>query len=538
MVTSSAGKLCRPLPNVLLIVTDDQRADTVVGSAAENPIAQLAMPQTRKWFRDGAPGAPGGTEFPNGFVTTPWCCPSRASIFSGQYAHNHNVRTLDPVELDGYAPKLQFSIQRYLRDWWGYRTALFGKFLNSWTFRFDPRVATPPETYFDEYEMINGAYKSGGITFPRPCAGPPMTSHSCIVKKDANGDLAVFEQEQYTTHRFADSAKQFIEAQDAANDGQPWFMQVSPWAPHEEGETWGPNAWSKMTNGSLHAGKPIPALSPGPGHNEPDRWDKPGWVRGDGDTNLGWSDAKSIFEKEIDGTTYPGLREQQLRALGDVDDMVEQIFDTLEAKGEADNTIAFFISDNGYMWREHSPDPIGIPNECYTDIAATPPQDQVACGLSNKARPYREAINVPFFVRWPNSPWTLPAVDSRLVANVDLAPTVLDAVGGLDLPLEQPMDGRSLFRSGQRARLLVEGWGAGLPDWASVVEPTKQYIFTDSDADPDTNDPQWQELYDYPGDGQNLNLFGTDGTPNGGEPMRPPAGLLDAWRQCVGSACP
>src|SRR5207249_3940240 len=71
-------------PNVLFIVTDDQR---LAGTMAY-------MPKTMRWFKSGAPlsGIAGGTEFGNGFVTTPLCCPSRASILTGQYAHNHGAK--------------------------------------------------------------------------------------------------------------------------------------------------------------------------------------------------------------------------------------------------------------------------------------------------------------------------------------------------------------------------------------------------------------------------------------------------------------
>jgi arylsulfatase A-like enzyme len=552
------GNECKPLPNVLFIVTDDQRADTVVGNAASNPVAEFAMPKTRDWFRDGDPSIADGTEFPNGFATTPWCCPARASIFTGQYAHNTGVRTLNAAELPVYAPKLQYSVQRYLKDWWGYRTAMFGKFLNHWTISYDPRYpdTMPPETYFDEYQMYNAGYRSGGVTFPRECAGrqsqPPVnqnTSSTCIFKKDESGVSAV-EQGMYTTHYWADEAKKFIERREAGDDRQPWFMYVAPWAPHEEGARRNTGAWSKMTDGSnyypTHPRGPIPAFTPTPAHHEgPDRIGKPPWVRGNGGPTDGYGEDRTIFEKTIGGTTYPGLREQQIRALGDVDDMVDLIFDTLVAKGEADNTIAFFISDNGYMWREHSPSTSGTPNECYSNIYTTDPtvlppsNTKIACGISSKAKPYRESIQVPLFMRWPAGP-AMPLVDSRLTANVDLAPTVLDAVGGLDL-LSQPMDGRSLLRSGQRDKILTEGFNQpqGVNNWASMVEPNgDQYIFLDSDADPDSDDPTWEELYTLLGtDGQKTNRYGSDGVPNGTEPPRRwSATDLTNWRNCAGSA--
>jgi len=79
---ASAGGEGRP--NVLIIITDDQRVESM------GP-----MRRTRFWFRQG------GTEFGNAFVTTPLCCPSRASVFTGRYSHNHMVKTnADALELD------------------------------------------------------------------------------------------------------------------------------------------------------------------------------------------------------------------------------------------------------------------------------------------------------------------------------------------------------------------------------------------------------------------------------------------------------
>ena len=111
-------------PNVLLVITDDQRYD-----------GMEVMPRTERAFGER------GTAFTNAYVTTPLCCPSRASIFTGQYAHNHGVwDNHDPSELD-QSTTWPLALHRA-----GYTTAIFGKYLNRW-----PQGAVPEG--FDEAKI-------------------------------------------------------------------------------------------------------------------------------------------------------------------------------------------------------------------------------------------------------------------------------------------------------------------------------------------------------------------------------------------------
>jgi arylsulfatase A-like enzyme len=116
-------------PNILVIVTDDQRNGTM-----------RWMPQTRRLL------ARQGRTYSQGYVTTPLCCPSRASIFSGQYIHNHGIEgNADPGFIDDFDHERTWPAA--LRDA-GYRTGLAGKYLNHW-----PRDERPPS--FDLYSWAD-----------------------------------------------------------------------------------------------------------------------------------------------------------------------------------------------------------------------------------------------------------------------------------------------------------------------------------------------------------------------------------------------
>src|SRR4051812_43429423 len=138
LLVSQGARAAGPTqPNILFIVTDDQReaADTL-----------SVMPHTTTWFKDG------GTNYPQAVATTPLCCPSRSSIFSGRYVHNTGVKTnKTPYDFDA-----RYSTQRSLRGA-GYEPALFGKYLNEWDL-----LRTPP--YWDKFSACDCGFKSGWRT--------------------------------------------------------------------------------------------------------------------------------------------------------------------------------------------------------------------------------------------------------------------------------------------------------------------------------------------------------------------------------------
>ncbi len=141
------------------------------------------------------------------------------------------------------------------------------------------------------------------------------------------------------------------------------------------------------------------------------------------------------------------LRAQQLRSLRSVDDLVDRTFDTLEALDER-NTLAFYLSDNGFLWYEHR--------------------------LSEKRFPYNESVRIPLMMRWPGRV-AEGSLNHDIVANIDVAPTIYDAAG----LIEPHTDGRSLLRPVSRQHILLEYWnegGAGVPTWSALWTPSWEYV--------------------------------------------------------------
>lgn len=354
-----------PPPNVLVIMTDDQRAGDTLD----------VMPATREWFGEG------GTWFPRAVATTPLCCPSRATIFTGQYAHNHTVRQ------NFQSPGLNHghTVQRYLKDE-GYRTAYFGKFFNFWRLSRDPPL-------FDDWAIHKGGFYGS------------MFNDRGIRRR----------VKQYSTDFIVRRALQFLRRSEGSDD-RPWLMFVAPFAPHlpARAET-------------AYVGAPVPPWDANPAVHEVDRSDKPPFMLS----------SESSFEPIED------IRARQLRTLFSVDDLVVDLARELRVLDEEQRTLAFFVSDNGYMWGEH--------------------------GYKGKSVPYPASIGIPFYVRWPGR-IEEGGTDLRVAANVDIVPTILDAAGVATGPGQ--VDGRSLLHAWNRDRILTESW---FPPWASIRAETYQY---------------------------------------------------------------
>jgi arylsulfatase A-like enzyme len=305
----------RNRPNVLLIVTDDQRKGTM-----------SALPVTRRWFKRG------GVTYTNAWAPTPLCCPARATIMTGRYAHNHGVRSNEEGQVDNLDHK---TTLQYLLGGAGYRTGIFGKFLNGWNYSL-----VPP--YFDDF-ALSWSYRYYGAPW------------------NINGTQRVVRT--YATDFLSARVAHFLRDTEA-NDSRPWFAYVATRAPH-----------SPSTPEQGYRFAPVRPWSGNPAVFEQDRTDKPPHVQAE---HAGFLRAARV-------------RKRQLRSLMSVDDLVGRVFRTLKRMEERRSTLAVFVSDNGVQWAEHG---IGGKGSAYTGSIKIPMYARWPGHLVSRARDGRITTQV------------------------------------------------------------------------------------------------------------------------------------------------
>jgi N-acetylglucosamine-6-sulfatase len=281
-----------PQPNIVFILADDMRYDDL-----------KYMPKTQSLL-----GSRGMT-FSKAYVAKPLCCPSRASILTGMYPHNHKVWFNGSGAQAGWGA---FKAAGHERDSLatrlsagGYRMGLFGKYFPNYDGSsvppgWDDWFGAYGGDYYDWSANDNGTQRRFG---------------------SAAGD--------YRTDVISSEAQGFIDASVAQQ--KPFFAYVAVSAPHYP-ITPAPR--------HLHAHDGLKAPRP-PSFNEADVSDKPPSIR-----SLSKLSASQIAQ--IDARQEN--RAETLRAL---DDLVEAVVTKLESAGVLNNTYVFFTSDNGFEMGEH-----------------------------------------------------------------------------------------------------------------------------------------------------------------------------------------
>lgn len=282
--------------NIVVILTDDQSFDTLPSEPPAMPWLQSQIQdQEGNWLT-----------FPNAFIETPLCCPSRATILSGRYSRTTNVRTNE----DGHRFDETQTIATWLHDG-GYFTGMIGKYLNLYPFGRGPYI--PPG--WDRW-----------VAKRNTAASTTYSNYGFVDQGIAlqTSDAAA----TYATDLLAGRALDFLRT---APDDRPFLLYFAPSAPHPP---WTP----PPRYAGAFSGEPVP-VSPGVG--ERNLSDKPAWVRG-----LRPVDAAARARFLAD-------RRLESEALLAVDDAVKRIVDQLAADGELDRTVIFFLTDNGFSFGAH-----------------------------------------------------------------------------------------------------------------------------------------------------------------------------------------
>ncbi len=431
-------------PNILFILSDDQRWDTTDTTHGLN--GTEVMPRTRAELADS------GVEFPEAFMTTPLCCPSRSSILTGEVSHRTGVYKNGGN--NGGAD--DFDDSSTIATWLqgaGYRTALLGKYLNGynglWTTGNPPYV---PPGWTDWHGMKNVAYFDYKIVEPDGMGGYVENSYDSA-------------ETDYSTDVLREKAKAFISS--AVGAGDPFFLYLAFKAPHL------PQVPAPRHDGMFQNVAPWRP----PSYNEADVSDKPSWLQA---------------QPLQDSAQLDQIRQSQLEMLQAVDEAIGGnpaygivgIMEHLRNLGIADNTFILYFSDNGWLWGEHR--------------------------LRAKNQPYEESIRAPMFVRYPKLA-PLPRIESRFALNIDFAPTFAELVG-VGVPIFE--DGSSLMhvidgtQSAWRTDFLAEAWPGSHP-WALVREG--QWKYTEIPVTPgDPNTTFEKELYDLLNDPYELTNVASD----------------------------
>lgn len=361
-------------PNVLLITTDDQ-AD----------IEMRSMPRTRRLL------ARAGADFVNAISPHPLCCPARAEIMTGEFAHNNGVKH-NTGPYGGYrryatangGSNLRENIGIWMRRA-GYTTGFTGKMLNGYS-----TSSKRPSGWGMWDPSLSGTYAYYGTQFFND--GRPETPKGYVV------DVV------------ADRASEFIRSR--AKSRKPFFLWASHVAPHDAID--GGKTFSGPRIAGRHRHKfrstSLPAMKK-PSFNERDVSDKPRYMRRERLSTQGMVEA---------------YRKRQ-RSLAAVDEANARMIGALRKAGELSNTLVIFTSDNGYLFGEHR--------------------------LETKNFVYDENLQVPLLIRGPGVP--AGSVYGDLATTVDLAPTILDAAGAWGkVRRSGRTDGVSLLRT-FRGRSLV-----------------------------------------------------------------------------------
>lgn len=386
VLSPTAGAQQGGKPNVVLLVTDDQTLEEL-----------RALPFTSSLIGGG------GTTFSRAYISFPLCCPARATMLSGQYMHNHNVRGNLPPAGGWPAFHALGTEARALPTWLddaGYYNVHVGKYMNNYTGIGQAPPLVPPgwDEWYGKisawvpsvlgsaihfnYSMREDPPVVGGVPCPSGDPKVPGQPFTC----DYGAGPSDYQTEVVR--------KKAVEAVERLSDSSnPFFLNVQFSAPHSP---YDPAPGAEFAYASAAIAKPA-------AFNEKRISDKPRFLRR----------LPKLGKGKLNQITH--RRRQRLSMLYSVDHAIASIATALLAERELNNTYLVFTSDNGYFSGEH----------------------RIRQG---KYLPHEPSSHVPLMIRGPGIP--AGGTSEVLASDVDLASTIAEMTGAAP---KLTQDGRSLL---------------------------------------------------------------------------------------------
>ncbi len=375
-------------PNILYFMSDDHASNAIscYGSILSEVFSTPNMDRI----------ANEGVRMDNFYSTNAICTPARATIMTGQYGNVSGVRTL----ADTWYPCNGLNLAELMQKN-GYETGLYGKW----------HLGTEP-VGFDKYSYLSGAPDD-----KNPHNGQQGLYRNPYFK--SNGKETSEQSIGYVTDIITDKTMDFLKNRES---DKPFFLMCHHKAPHDFWDY--PERHEHLFDG---IDIPVPdtlfenrthrnVASRDYGSSVTPRsqvrslyedFSKEDYVTGP----LVCAENMSFEEKGI--AAYQKYLKDYLRTVKGVDDSVGTILDYLEEIGELDNTVVIYTSDQGMFLGEHD----------YQD----------------KRWSFEESLKAPMVIRYP-SEIKSGSVEKHLMANIDVAPTLLD-YAGIEIPAE--MQGES-----------------------------------------------------------------------------------------------
>lgn len=464
-------------PNVLMITVDDLSS-----------MDMDYLPNVKRLVGES------GVTFTDAMAPTPICVPARASLLSGQYAHNHGAHTIHGP--DGGYPSFDDSdtIATSMQSA-GYTTLFTGKYLNEYGEQGSKHDVPPgwdqwratidPSTYNYRATKFN---VNGRVAKPKGYSTTVITQQAQAALKDAK-------------KKTGQSAGQ-SSGKPGGQQAKPWFQWVNYVAPHLGGPTekGDPKQRFRGTKGAI--GVPVPDKQDRDAYADKPIPPQP---------NL-FPEAREGFPKgspsrkkptQIEKDAYRLSYQRRIESARSLDRNIASLLKGLKKSGELDRTMVVFTSDNGFSTGYHN--------------------------FNGKLWYYQESLGIPVLMMGPGIPKGREVATP--VTNPDITTTLLAAAGASDPREPDGIDILPWLSAPKQARVVpIEAWPTSNGShrlWSGVRVGRWTYVKLKTGG---------VELYDRTADPYEMNNLADD--PAQAKTLARLADLNEKYRECAGETCP